>query len=284
MIFSVIVTFHPDLSNLNELIQKLMENEVTPIIVDNGSTHTPFFSYCKVINLKKNYGIAKAQNEGIKEAISSGATTIVFFDQDSTLTNNNFISSLYEPIVNGRAKITAPIFIDKEKGFTYPIVNFSKYGRRFKYYPKQNSSEFFVNHAISSGTMVDTATLIEIGYMMEPLFIDYVDTEWCLRANKLGYKILIVPKACMVHSIGDKTLKIFSLYVPKHSSFRRYYRVRNSLYLFRLPHVPKIISLREVIFSIIHQFILIYASKGERRGYIESLYRALRDGVKGKFG
>ncbi|KTF16417.1 rhamnosyltransferase [Pseudoalteromonas carrageenovora] len=282
MIYAVIVTFNPEPGNLLCLVNALINNQVTPVIVDNGSD-MPVSANCKVIALDKNEGIAKAQNIGVEFALSDAAKAIIFFDQDSTLTNDDFISNLYEPIASGRAVVTAPIFIDNARGFTYPIVEFSRSGGRVKHYPNFDTPEFYVNHAISSGTMVEAGALKKIGMMAESLFIDYVDTEWCLRADSLGIKVLIVPRANMIHSIGDKTLKIGRFYIPKHSPFRRYYRIRNSFYLIRQSHIPKVMAIREILFSIIHQCILITFSKGERLAYLKSLFRALKDGLLGRF-
>ena len=282
MIFAVIVTYNPIQDNLTSLINALKNNQVTPVIVDNGSAE-PVTAECEIIKLESNLGIAKAQNVGIEYALSFSPDALIFFDQDSSIKDNTFIASLYEPISNRRAQITAPVFIDNARGFIYPIVEITKHGGRIKHYPSSDKPEFFVNNAISSGTMVEPKALKKIGYMLDSLFIDYVDTEWCLRAASKNLKVLIVPSARMIHSIGDKTLKIGRFYIPKHSPFRRYYRIRNSFFLLRLSYVPKVMALREIIFSIIHQGILILFSKGERVAYLKSLIRGCKDGVLGRF-
>lgn len=283
MIYAVIVTFNPVLANLNNLVQALQTNEVTPVVVDNASS-SPFSVACHKIDLEKNFGIAKAQNTGIDFVLEKGAKTIVFFDQDSTITDEFFIKKLYEPIYAGETQITAPVFIDDALRFIYSIVEITDKGGRIKHYPEADDPERMVNNVISSGTMVDAEALKDIGNMTEELFIDYVDTEWCMRAYSKGYRMLVIPSARMVHTIGDKTLKFFGYYVPKHSPFRRYYRIRNSFYLLRLPYIPLVMAIREILFSIIHQFILIIISKGERTAYIKSLVKGLRDGFLGRFG
>jgi rhamnosyltransferase len=283
MICAVVVSYNPVFDNLSKLIETLNLFQVVPVLVDNGSDEKATYD-CENINLERNLGIAKAQNIGIETAIKLGAKAIVFFDQDSTISDISFIDKLYAPIAEGHAKITAPIFIDEKLGFTYPIVEITKSGGRIKHYPTPETKNFFVNHAISSGTMVETSTLLKIGDMKADLFIDYVDTEWCLRAESLGFKVLIIPSAAMLHSIGDKTLKVGSFYIPKHSPFRRYYRIRNSFYLLRLSYVPKLMALREILFAIAHQTILILFSKGERLQYLKSLFKGLMDGVLGRFG
>ncbi|NBA24204.1 rhamnosyltransferase [Aeromonas caviae] len=282
MIYAVIVTYNPEEEKLKSLISSLMSSGVYPVVVDNASSLLCALP-CKVIQLDSNYGIAKAQNIGVDYILSvdTNASAVVFFDQDSSISDDVFISKLYEPILNNRTKISAPVFIDQACGFTYPIVEIKKLGNRVKHYPSPDAAEFNVNCVISSGTMVEVSALKKIGFMIEGLFIDYVDTEWCLRAYSMGFDILIVPSARMKHSIGDKTIKFGSFYIPKHSPTRRYYRIRNAFYLLRMSHVPKIMSCREIIFSIMHQTILISLSKSERRAYLNSLLRGVRDGLMG---
>ncbi|MGY3864694.1 glycosyltransferase family 2 protein [Aeromonas bivalvium] len=282
MIYSVIVTYNPNESNLYLLVNALISSGVKPVIVDNASKIS-FCAPCCLIKLDSNYGIATAQNIGIEHALKNNAEAIIFFDQDSSITDSEFIEKLYKPIKNNDAKITAPVFTDLARGFIYSIVDIDQYGRRTKYYPSIDAVPFKVSNVISSGTMVDVQALKVIGNMTDELFIDYVDTEWCLRAYKEGFEILVIPSARMTHSIGDKTIKLGSFYVPKHSSFRRYYRIRNSFYLLRKKHIPKLMACREIIFSIIHQCILIAFSSGERLAYIDCLYRGLRDGILGRF-
>lgn len=282
MIYAVIVTYNPVKENLTSLVNSLLDNNVVPVVVDNSSS-SAVIAPCKIINLDTNYGIARAQNVGIEYVLDQNAEVVIFFDQDSSINDDQFISQLYEPIVNMRTKISAPVFIDHARGFTYPIVEITKNGGRIKHRPSENAVEFKVNNVISSGTMIEANALREIGTMTESLFIDYVDTEWCLRAYSKGFDILIIPTARMFHSIGDKTLKVGRFYIPKHSPFRRYYRIRNAFYLLRLTYIPKRMAVREIIFSFIHQIILILFSNGERLAYLESLWRGFKDGVLGRF-
>ncbi|MGI9896043.1 rhamnosyltransferase [Vibrio natriegens] len=283
MIFSVIVTYNPVLERLKTLASKLNDSNVIPIIVDNASINSIDLG-CEVVSLSDNYGIAKAQNIGIEKAIKLGAKHIVFFDQDSSIPDSDFIKKLVSPIDEGSATITAPIFVDEARGFTYPIVNIDSNGGRTKIYPNVSDKPFFVNNVISSGTMVDVEVFKAVGVMKEELFIDYVDTEWCLRSATKGYKALVVPSAVMCHSIGDSSFSLLGFNIPKHSPLRRYYRVRNSLYLLRQNHIPKLMAIREVLFSVIHQLLLVLTSSGERVEYMKYLLEGLRDGVVGKFG
>ncbi|EJG1990349.1 TPA: rhamnosyltransferase [Vibrio parahaemolyticus] len=283
MIFSVIVTFNPVYSKVSNLVNMLHQSGVTPIVVDNRS-NDEFELDCTLIKLSLNRGIAFAQNIGIKEARSKGAKSIIFFDQDSILPDLDFINKLSLPISNRDTLISAPIFIDEARGFTYPIVDIDRKGNRTKIYPTTHDSPFVVSNVISSGTLVNIEVFDTVGLMSDELFIDYVDTEWCLRCAKHDYQILVIPSAVMYHSIGDSSFSLLGFNIPKHSPLRRYYRVRNSFFLLRQRHVPKLMAIREVAFSIVHQLLLVSAGKGERRKYLKFLFFGVFDGIKGRFG
>ena len=90
-----------------------------------------------------------------------------------------------------------------------------------------------VDHLISSGCLVSMDALKEIGYMEEKLFIDYVDTEWCLRAIHKGYSLLGVGSAHMQHDLGDEFVHLFGRTLPVHSPLRHYYLIRNGIWLLR---------------------------------------------------
>ncbi|SKC33049.1 Glycosyl transferase family 2 [Photobacterium piscicola] len=282
MIFSIIITFNPVIEDVEKLIVELKKASVIPVVVDNSSDVEHFYD-CENIRLSNNKGIAKAQNIGIERAIDMGAKYVVFFDQDSLIPDAEFIKKLHSPLLKNEAKITAPIFKDRARGYTYPIVNINKNGSRTKHYPTNNHDNFFVNNVISSGCMVSVDIFKHVGVMIDDLFIDYVDTEWCLRASKFGFNVLVVPSAQMIHSIGDESFSFFGLNVTKHSPFRRYFRIRNSFYLLRCDYIPKVMAIREIIFSIGHQIILIFFSKGLRYQYVKSLFRGLFDGVFSRF-
>lgn len=131
--------------------------------------------------------------------------------------------------------------------------------------------------------LVRCSVFEQVGMLDERLFIDYVDTEWCLRCAALGIAVRVNPSAVMTHSIGDKSIRLAGFRVPVHSPLRRYYRVRNAFHLLRMNHVPALMALREVVFGLIHQLILI-AVERKRWDYLAFYFRAVRDGLTGVFG
>ncbi|QWT39998.1 glycosyltransferase family 2 protein [Dickeya dadantii] len=286
-VFSVIVTYYPKIDNVIELITELKNQEVTPVVVDNGSLSEDEFStlstLCKVFRLDNNVGIAKAQNIGILYVKEKGGKGILFFDQDSKI-NNSFVNEImsdYNLVCSeiGQEKLAAvgPVFTDSRYGFFYKFLKVSKLGFRKKISPEGISKPFEVSLIISSGSLLPVAVLDDVGLMDEDLFIDYVDTEWCLRAISKGYKVYVATSAKMSHAIGDKMVKFLVFNIPVHSPIRRYYRIRNAFLFSDMPHVPFFLRVRENVFNIIHQIILIASQR--KLSYFSVMTKAIHDGL-----
>lgn len=94
---------------------------------------------------------------------------------------------------------------------------------------------------VSSGSLIPVDALATIGMMDASLFIDHVDTEWCLRARSAGWHIYGVCSAVMTHTLGENRRKVWFLRwrnVPFHQPFRYYYMFRNSVLLYRRGYMP----------------------------------------------
>ncbi|WP_333978674.1 glycosyltransferase family 2 protein [Acinetobacter colistiniresistens] len=255
-LYAVIVTYNPSL-NVLKLVDALIKQNVTPIVVDNGSVEFDFTSLhkdetCELIKLSLNLGIATAQNKGIEKAIGLGADQILFFDQDSSIPED-YVENLcldYESLISCNINVGAigPRFIDDRYGFYYKTISIKKNGFRIKHDVSQINKPLHSTLLISSGSMISVSVLKKVGLMRDKYFIDYVDTEWCLRAETLGYQNFISAKAIMHHTIGDNVINLKFFNVPVHSAFRRYYRVRNAFFMIHEPHVPKILIFREIFF------------------------------------
>ncbi|MGZ7882152.1 rhamnosyltransferase [Acinetobacter soli] len=283
---AIIVSFNPNILNLKNLtLQLLKYSNLNVYVIDNASAKSFNLeinnSAFRQVTLTDNLGIAKAQNEGIDLAIKDNVDYILFFDQDSSIPDyylDNLLSD-YHLLLESGVKVGAigPRFIDERFNFYYKTVNMSRHGFREKLDTSSITQPLHSSLLISSGSLISVNTLKEVGYMKESYFIDYVDTEWCIRAEYLGYQNYVSSKAVMRHTIGDNVLKFKFFNVPVHSPFRRYYRVRNAFYMAKEKHVPFLLISREMLFNFIHQIILIIFEK-QKMNYFKSYFKAIRDG------
>lgn len=282
---AIIVTYNPDVFSMEKSIRSIKNNGVAVIIIDNSERETVFPDNMAtvIVSLGSNFGIAKAQNIGVKKALDLGYEWFVFFDQDSVIANG-FIDQLMKNSTAKNPYVAAPVFCDNEKKFYYYLLDIDNRGRRRKIHPKDVTEGLMISTVISSGMVMNKLALECVGNMCEDLFIDYVDTEWCLRAASRGIKIEVMKDAVMKHSIGDRSVSLFGYRVPIHGYQRRYYRVRNGFTLLTMKHVPKKLAIREIIFSFIHQVVIILSEKNSRLKYIKSYLIAVHDGLQHKVG
>lgn len=286
---AVIVSYHPELGNLTTLIKELKRQQVPSVLVDNGSLEASVVEelslLATVVRLPENVGIAKAQNIGIKQACSlHNAALIVFFDQDSQIDDgfmNGLLNDYFQVSATAQVAAIGPIFTDSRYGFHYPLIRVNTLGWRTKVLPQLQTAPFEVSMIISSGSLIPSAVLLDVGDMDESLFIDYVDTEWCLRAVAKGYKIYTATSARMSHAIGDRAIKVLAWHVPMHSAFRRYYRLRNGLLLAKMKHIPPLMKVRENFFNAIHQLLLV-TTQPNKKAHLAAWCRAVKDGISSK--
>ena len=89
---------------------------------------------------------------------------------------------------------------------------------------------------ISSGSLFSRALIEAVGLHDEPLFIDYVDHEICLRARKRGFRNLKVFDAILDHRFGDSDpVRVLGrpVYLANYSPMRHFYAARNRVIVIR---------------------------------------------------
>lgn len=272
MVSAIIVLFNPDLNHLCAFIDSILNQVESVILVDNTPTSikkydVSLFVKDRVVylDLGDNLGIAKAHNVGINKSIELGVDYFIIFDQDSSIEENlvSSLVSLYEILIDNGEKVAAigPAYLDIKTDILAPAIQFN--GLKVNRVPiDKNSLYTKADYIISSGTLISVEAIKEIGEMQEDLFIDYVDVEWGLRAKQKGYQCFIANQVLMRHSIGDSSIKVpFSKkFVNIHSDFRKYFILRNAMYLIiysKLPLNWRIVQVPKTIMYIGFLFLFV---------------------------
>jgi rhamnosyltransferase len=295
VIYAVVVLYHPDLELLGRLLTSVSGEVGHVVAVDNTATEAgmspAFFNgfSCPIthIPLGENMGIAEAQNIGIRESIKRGCSHVLLLDQDSAVPAgmvDKLLAAEKELLEAGkRVAAIGPQYIDEKTGIpSFAVQYHSLTVRKIKLDPV-SSIPVETDILIASGCIIRTTALESVGMMRVDLFIDFVDTEWALRARSQGFKSYCVPNAVMMHSVGDSATKVFGKSVYLHSDLRKYYRLRNALYLLRLPSMGW--PWRSYILRWIPYYFLLnlWLSKNKLRDARLPL-RAVWDGLLGRLG
>jgi len=245
VVVAVVVTYHPDLPALRQQLETLLAQVGHVVVVDNHSDTdlTAWLQESKlasveVLVLERNFGIGTAQNRGIECARARDATHVLLMDQDS-LPAPDMVAGLLK-VLQARpdAAAAGPYYKDaRRQQEVSPFVRLqgARIGR-VQRQPGQDVAQ--VDCLISSGCLIPMPVLQATGPMREDLFIDYVDTEWCLRAARSGYRCYGVFSALMTHSLGESPVRLMGRLLPMHSPLRHYYQMRNALLIYREGWVP----------------------------------------------
>ena len=294
---AIIVLYLPNRTLLLRLLKSILGQVKDIIVIDNtpkadlGEISADWFKLNGYVvlykSLEDNYGIAKAQNIGIELAVEKGCDHVVLFDQDSCPSTGMIHKLLLAEKTLSRCGVNVgsigPAFIDEKTSEYAKVIRHKVFGIS-RISINRNSQELIqADYIIASGSLIRVSTIKTVGLMMEELFIDGVDIEWCLRARNYGFLHFVVPGATMHHQIGDEFFEIFGKKINLHSDLRNYYIVRNSCYLTFNSKLYWRFRFNLLLKIPIYFLMYIFTSKSS---FFSSklLLRACFDGVLGKLG
>lgn len=232
-VFAIFVSYNPEGSFVRN-VERILHQGVWVIVVDNGSslpslTHVRALeAYEKVIVLynSTNMGIATALNQGVKKALELGAEYLFTFDQDS-LAPNNFVSAMLGAWMELEARGIRVGCLGPS--WTYQVTEPEEVNNREERYS-------FPECIISSGMLINRATVAIVGLFRDDFFIDYVDVEFCLRCQQYGLRVAQFSGICLAHNLGNSQAHSIGgrkFYATHHNYVRRYYITRNRILTWR---------------------------------------------------
>ena len=228
-----VVTYNANIRLLAETLDLCKSLGFTVYLFDNGSKNysqlirtTKSYSNVIILTTKKNMGIAYALNEIFKLGIKK-YDWIITLDQDSKITKDflcDYLKYLKKFNKQTDVALLCPRIVDRS-------VNKVIFGSSLEF-EKINDAE----NVITSGSCIKASCWEKIGGFYNDLFIDFVDTDFQERLLLSNYKIIRCNKIVLSHKIGnawDFRIGPFVIRCSNHSSFRRYFMVRNRLYFYK---------------------------------------------------
>ena len=298
LICAVVVTY-----NIGSIYERnflsLVDQVDKIIIVDNHSTaetRTTLVkiknNYCDKVEVlfnESNLGLAHAQNQGLQIAIDQQFTWVMLLDHDSRLDSELIaqIKQAYchmDPKQQDSVGILAPNIYDvNAQSFSSYVLPLLAIG--FKRRHCVNCGTLSTLAVIASGSIIKVSALKKVGLMNEKLFIDAIDTEFCLRLISKHFSIYVVEKAILYHELGNrKTYQIGPVkIIPTfHSPLRRYYIYRNRIFVWKKywNKVPSYILFE--FMATINDLLRIVFFEDEKVPKLTQVCRGFGDGVRNK--
>ena len=301
-VLAIVVTFHPERHTLSSLLDALCAQVDEVLVVDN----TPAVddgvwgmlalgaqeqTGLRMLRLGSNQGIATALNVGIEVALAEGFSHVLLSDQDS-LPAEGMVDGLLraeDRALEAGRKVggVGPVYLDQVTGIRFPF-QVREPGDLF--YSRKSVDErnpdIETLSLISSGTLIRLSVLKDVGCMLESLFIDYVDVEWCHRAVAKGYVLVGTNDALMYHNRGEQCLSVWFFGWRKFNGYgatRLYYQFRNFVYLAKLGYVPLYWKIRASWYWL-GNFYAGAVFGAERLACTKAMLVGVRDGLLGNMG
>lgn len=231
---------------LGPRLERIRAQSERVVVVDNASREPRSVQELRevassgvdLLRNDRNLGIARALNQGVEWAAARGCATAWLLDHDTTP----------EPDCLERLR-TAAVELP---GLRAPALRYDTLpdvrcrwqqtlpGDRFRFryvYADAMGDPQPVDHAITSGSLLDLAAFDAVGPFDEGLFIDLVDTEYCLRLRSRGFGVHAVPTAWITHGFGHverrRWLGLKAVHPTHHTLERHYYMARNRVLVLR---------------------------------------------------
>ncbi len=189
------------------------------VVVDNGSTdETPRvlpreFPHAKVIRSETNLGFARASNLG------AGATTgqfLLLLNSDARLDPDTLVEAVAWMRVHRDCGIAGGQLLNSDGSRQNSIANFPSLAtellnksllrrvcpRRFPGKEQTFAQPIEVESVIGALMLVRREVWQALGGLDERFFLFFEETDFCLRARKLGWKVFHLPQARVWHEQG----------------------------------------------------------------------------------
>ena len=179
------------------------------IVVDNGSTDDSVqyvkknFSEVIVIKLDKNYGFAKAINEGVR---NSNADYVVFLNND-TYADKNWLKELmamadiHPEVISVGCKL---LNYYRRKIIDGVGIMINEVGQaRSLGYQEEDQGQYdkvkYIFGATAGAALFKRSAFIKLGMFDENFFMYSEEVDFAFRAQFSGYKSIFCPKAMVYH-------------------------------------------------------------------------------------
>ena len=294
---SAYITAYRDLGALNNCLQAIQQQTCPVsqiIVVDNSSPSLPITAPTPetlIWRYPQNIGIAGGLYQAVRWAAGQAYDFLWMFDQDSEPQPDcleRLLQSYVQLANHYPIGMIAPTPIDPR---TQVIVRAERFIHdRFQgFAPPDTTQPYECDAPITSGSLLNLATVEQVPPPEPCLFIDGIDLDYGIRLKRQGFYNWVVPTAIMLHHFGSPIQleilgqkKVFQTY----SALRYFYICRNHTWI-ELKHSQGIYKfsciLRRLKFIISSAFWILLLDPKQKLSKIIACIRGTFHGLANNF-
>ncbi len=292
LVVSVILNTNRRADTLECLASLLRQTHIRQhvIVLDNASTDgspeavRAQFPNVELVGLTDNQGYAGNNNVGIKLALERGADWVFVLNEDTVLDPGCLASLVAQGEADSKVGIVGPlVYHYDDKGVIQSAGGeMSKHLESWHRGQNQKDAGQFAQPLQSDwisgcAILVRRSVIEHVGMLDARFFYYWEEVEWCLRARKAGWRIMLAPAARLWHKGVQQN------YQPKPSV--TYYNTRNRLMMLHKHRVP--LSTWLVTWSQLGRTLASWTLKPkwrDKRGHRDAMWRGMVDFVVGRHG
>lgn len=183
------------------------------LVVDNGSTDDTVARIAQdypdivIIQNKENLGYAAGNNVGIRYALDEGAEYILLLNND-VIVKSDFLEPMLDTFSeNPDAGILSPFvyWYKRPENLWFSSARWDTKTVKFNTNYALGEFENPIETDFASGCafLIKAEVIKKIGVLEPRFFLMWEETDFCFRARRVGYKILAVPKAKVLHKVSQ---------------------------------------------------------------------------------
>lgn len=202
------------------ILRSTISERVQVVVVDNASTDGSLAMLQKtweadeqvtILELDKNYGFSKANNEGIRIAMEQGMKYFLLLNNDTEIEPDAIEHMLVRQQERGAIVVPKILYADKRDVIWCAGGNFSSVikkpvQRGLNQVDKgQFDSSGECQFANGCALFLSKEIIEKNGFLDERFFLYYEDTEYSMRAKENGIKIWYCADAVVYHKVNGST-------------------------------------------------------------------------------
>ena len=289
---AVVVTYRPEQS-VAENLALIVREFGRVLVVDNGSPEEArswiaAIPGVELLALGENLGVAVALNRGAARAAENGCEWIVTFDQDSR-PEPGFLDALWaahERLPDAWV-IGAHIVESALKGDYRWLRPNPRWPGLFQRVQCQGQDLPDVTMVVTSGALTSLEGWRKLEGFDERLFIDFVDTDFCLRVRRADRTVAVCAAARLRHQLGRREQRRFigCLFHPTHHVPIRHYYIARNRWLMLRQHAWRELHWGVFEFAVAGLWLFrVIAFEKQRWSKIKAMILGTWDGLRGGAG
>lgn len=222
LVYTIVLNYNNIYDTINTLksVGSLTYNNNSLLLVENSTQKEvigkirSLYPSIKVIENERNLGYAGGNNAGMRMAIENGADYIFLLNNDVILEEDvleKLIAVMEREPGCAACQPLIAYFYNRDEIWSAGTESYFGYPRLFQKGKKilRSGVKKPPFGLVGCALLLRADALKKIGLFDESLFLMQEETDWCIRAMKMGFHLLVVCDAVVYHKVSE-SLGLFS--------------------------------------------------------------------------